>query len=375
MSSFIHTLYIDKGQKYYESTSANASYYPNAYLHNAFTSDSSSLLQVRNVFGLALQEGFHSWAKFGLTAFIEHDFRRYMTMSGDTSALGLTRPSLIYHNKNLIWVGGELIRKTGTLLNFNASGKICMVGEDLGDFELKGHLQTSFKIGNQPVTLKAEGLINNAHPDYFYQKFASNHFKWDNNFSNELHTALRGSLIIPQIGIETQLGIDNLTNLIYFNTFALPTQFTGNLQIITLKVSDHLRTGILNFNNQLVGQFTSNKNVMPLPNWSLYSNLYLKFLLSKVLTSYIGVDCKYHTAYFAPAYMPATSQFYNQNVLEVGNYPFVNAYGNFHLKRMRFFVMYSHLSRYFAQPNYFSAPHYPINPAILKVGLSWNFYD
>ena len=25
--------------------------------------------------------------------------------------------------------------------------------------------------------------------------------------------------------------------------------------------------------------------------------------------------------------------------------------------------------------NYFLAPHYPINPSILKFGLSWNFFD
>ena len=28
-----------------------------------------------------------------------------------------------------------------------------------------------------------------------------------------------------------------------------------------------------------------------------------------------------------------------------------------------------------SKPNYFLAPHYPINPRVLKFGLSWNFYD
>lgn len=98
-------------------------------------------------------------------------------------------------------------------------------------------------------------------------------------------------------------------------------------------------------------------------------------MLSQVLLTQVGVDCRYHTAYYAPAYMPATGQFHNQDAVMVGNYPFMNAYANFHLKRMRFFVMYAHVSRLFAEPRYFSAPHYPMNPAMLKVGLSWNFYD
>ena len=27
------------------------------------------------------------------------------------------------------------------------------------------------------------------------------------------------------------------------------------------------------------------------------------------------------------------------------------------------------------EKSYFLAPHYPLNPRILKVGLSWNFFD
>jgi hypothetical protein len=73
--------------------------------------------------------------------------------------------------------------------------------------------------------------------------------------------------------------------------------------------------------------------------------------------------------------MPATGQFYVQQAIRIGNYPFMNFYANFRLKQARFFIQYAHLSRLFATPVYFSAPHYPMNPAVLKVGISWNFYD
>jgi len=377
VSSFIHTLYIDEGQKNYSSESTNSSFYSNAFLDSTISNDTSALLQVRNVFGLALVEGFHDWAQFGLTAFIEHDFRRYTRILADTSAsVGLSVPyAMARHHLNLIWVGGELSRKTGDLLNFTVDGKICLAGEYIGDFMLNGNLESSFKLWNHKVALKAEGSITNNHPDYFLENYLSNHFRWTNDFSNEFQTSLRGRLIIPDLDIEAQACIDNLTNRIYFNTLAMPAQYLGNIQVMTLKIKDRLHAGIFNFDNSLVWQFSSNKDVLPLPDLSLYSDLYLKFKLSKVLSTHIGVDCRYNTSYFAPSYMPALGQFYNQNTVEVGNYPFMNAYGNFHLKRMRFFVMYSHVSRFFAQPNYFSAPHYPINPAIIKAGISWNFYD
>ena len=245
----------------------------------------------------------------------------------------------------------------------------------MGDFELSGDLKTTFRLWDHPVSLSADGSIKNQHPDYFLDNYVSNHFIWGNHFRNEYKTLVRGNLTIPALGFEAHVGVENLSNLIYFNTAALPDQYSGNVQVLSLNLKQHLGAGILNWDNDVVYQLSSNQNVLPLPDLSVLSDLYLKFTLSKVLHSHLGIDCRYNTAYYAQAYMPATGLFYNQKELKIGNYPFMNAYANFHLKRMRFFIMYSHLSRFFVQPNYFSAPHYPLNPAIVKVGLSWNFYD
>jgi hypothetical protein len=61
--------------------------------------------------------------------------------------------------------------------------------------------------------------------------------------------------------------------------------------------------------------------------------------------------------------------------IEIGNYPIVNAYANFHLKHTRFYIMMSHINEGTGNSNYFLAPHYPINPMALRWGLSWNFFD
>ena len=372
---------MDLGQRSETSTSANLGFYNNSYLDNKYTADTSSLLEVRNTLGLALVEGFHKWAKFGLTAFVEHDFRKYTRLAPDATILGnasYSVPSvnpLVYHYESLVWAGGELSRRSGELLNFSALAKICILGDKMGDFELSGDLKTTFRLWDHPVSLSADGSIKNQHPDYFLDNYVSNHFIWGNHFRNEYKTLVRGNLTIPALGFEAHAGVENLSNLIYFNTAALPDQYSGNVQVLSLNLKQHLGAGILNWDNDVVYQLSSNQNVLPLPDLSVLSDLYLKFTLSKVLHSHLGIDCRYNTAYYAQAYMPATGLFYNQKELKIGNYPFMNAYANFHLKRMRFFIMYSHLSRFFVQPNYFSAPHYPLNPAIVKVGLSWNFYD
>jgi hypothetical protein len=89
----------------------------------------------------------------------------------------------------------------------------------------------------------------------------------------------------------------------------------------------------------------------------------------------VGVDMRYHTAYYAPSYMPATGQFHVQSDWMIGNYPVMNVYLNAHLKRTRFFVQYYHVNQLFMKGDYYSMPFYPIYPAILKIGLTWNFYD
>ena len=92
----------------------------------------------------------------------------------------------------------------------------------------------------------------------------------------------------------------------------------------------------------------------------------------------LGADVRFFTKYTAPDYAPALGQFVQQNQadkVEIGGYPFVNVYLNAHLKRTRFYVMMYHVNQGMGDANYFLAPHYPINPRTLQLGLSWNFFD
>ncbi|MCX6307932.1 MAG: hypothetical protein NTY32_03540, partial [Bacteroidia bacterium] len=283
---------------------------------NGYTADTSALLEVRNTLALALVEGFHKWAKFGLTAFIEHDFRKYVRLAPNPSALGNASYSAPYlrnvanHYESMVWAGGGLSKRSGELFTFSALAKICILGEALGDFELNGDLNTTFKLWGHPVSLSANGSIKNEQPDYFLENYVSNHFSWGNHFKHEYKTLVRGNLSIPALGFEAHAGIENLSNFVYFNTSAVPDQYTGNIQVVSLNLKQHLGAGILNWDNDVVYQLSSNQNVLPLPVFSVLSDLYLKFTLSKVLQTHLGVDCRYNTAYYAQAYMPAIGQFY-----------------------------------------------------------------
>ena len=147
--------------------------------------------------------------------------------------------------------------------------------------------------------------------------------------------------------------------------------------MIAADVTANLRAWRIHLDNQLVYQFTSNREVLPLPDFAFYSNLYyLDSFFKKVLTMQLGVSVRYHTAYYGNNYMPATGVFYVQNEHKIGNYPEMNVYLNFFIKRLRLYVQYVNWNAtLFGGRNYFSMPYYPLNPATFQFGLSWTFYD
>lgn len=192
-------------------------------------------------------------------------------------------------------------------------------------------------------------------------------------------TRIEGELSIANWGTRLRAGVENIKNYTYFNQQALPEQKGGSLQVVSACFNQDFKVGIFHLDNEVIWQKSSDQAVLPLPELSLYHNFYMQFKLAKkVLSVQLGADVRYFTKYDAPAYMPATQQFYLQpeeGKVEIGGYPIVNVYANLHLKRTRFYVMMYHVNQGMSKPNYFLAPHYPINPRVLKFGLSWNFYD
>jgi len=108
-----------------------------------------------------------------------------------------------------------------------------------------------------------------------------------------------------------------------------------------------------------------------------YLSYYYEFWVTRnVLRVQLGLDGHYTTKYYAPSYNPALSAYYNQRELEVGGYPYVDAFLMGKWKRMRIFIKYQHLNKgLFGSGAYFSAAGYPQNPGMFKLGISWGFYD
>ena len=377
VTSFIHTLKVERSRHQFRSGSEPEGFFPEDYkLYKNYSNDSTTAFSVKNVFGIALLEGFNKYAKAGLTAYISHKFSRYDLMNTDT----LTDMRRIRYTEQEIFLGGELAKREGKLLHYNVNGEVGLVDKAIGQFRVNANLDLNFRLWKDTVNFYARGYVSNTLPSFYMRHYHSNHYNWDNdNMDKEFRTRVEGELNISHWGTNLRAGVENIKNYTYFNQSALPEQNGGNIQVLSATLKQDFRLGVFHLDNEVTWQKTSNETVLPLPQLSLYHNFYiLAKLAKKVLTVQLGADVRYFTKYNAPAYAPGVQQFHLQptdDLVEIGGYPIVNVYANLHLKRTRIFAMMYHINAGMGSANSFLVPHYPINPRLFKIGVSWNFYD
>ena len=163
------------------------------------------------------------------------------------------------------------------------------------------------------------------------------------------------------------------------NLTATVNQASGNINLMTAQLMQDFRLGPLNWENIFTFQTSSDEKVLPVPAVNIFTNLYLKFKIAGELSVELGADGYFFTKYYAPDYCPQLSQFAVQqndaSRMKLGGYPYVDVYANMHLKHTRFFIMMSHVNAGSGSRDYFLVPHYPANGKILRIGLSWHFFN
>ncbi len=363
------------------NTAEDADFWTNRYLSLDGTNDKSSYWSLRNTVGVSLLEGFNKYAKAGLSVFLTHEYRKFKQ---PVDSIDHTLPdseltplpfetSPTGESQNLLWVGAQLTRHQGRILNYEATGEIGFVGEAAGEIKLNGRVSTNIPLLGDTVSITGYGDFSNLSVPYFLQHYISNHFAWNNDFGKTRRLRFGGRLNIPHTGTSIDVGAENLQNYVYFNSEALPTQATGSVQVFSATLHQNFRYRAWNWENSVVYQTSTDEDVIPIPKLAIHSNMYLKFKIA-TLHVQIGLDCDYYTRYRAVNYQPATMVFYNQSEALCGNYPYMNAYINMKLSRTRFYVMMSHVNQgLFGDNNFFSMPHYPLNPRRLQMGLSVDF--
>lgn len=375
VTSFIHMINVERSRHKFISSDADLPY-TDKYLDiddsdNYAALDTTTYIGIRNTFGIALREGFNKYAKAGLTAYISHKYNSFSLMDS------IEGNGEIKLKENEVYLGAEIAKRKG-ILHYNALGEVGISGEASGQYRISGGVDIGVPLWGDSLTFAAKASLTNKLPQFYYRHYHSKYAWWDNNdMSKERRTQLEAKLNYHRTGTGIRAGMESIENYTYFGPSATPLQAGDKITVLSAVFSQNFQLGILHWDNEITWQKSDNEEILPLPKFSVYSNLYLNAKLAKVLTVQLGVDYRYFTRYKAPAYSPIIQQFHLQgdDAIEIGNFPVANVYANFHLKRTRFFVMLSHVNESIGTPNYFTVPHYPINPMLFRFGVSWNFYD
>lgn len=387
VTSFIHTLKFDNYKRIYQAYQSPTDFYANDYKVGPWGGDSiydkTKYVHLSNTFAISLLEGFNKWAKAGLKAFATSELRHF-----SLPALDGTETSYTEHN---VSIGGQLSKTAGKTLHYDVTAETWLVGEDAGQLKIDATADVNFPLWGDTVTLMARGFFKRTNPTFYYRHYHARHFWWDNdNLDKILHSRIEGLFHYSKTKTTLRVAVDEIQNYTYMamgyniaddkrtgNTIDV-RQKGGSLSLITLALGQNFKLGPLNWENMITYQKSTDNDVLPVPDLNIYTNLYLRFKIARVLKCDFGADGRFFTKYYAPDYSPALGQYAVQtgdNRTKVGEYPVVNVYANFHLRQTRFFVMMSHVNAGSGSRDYFFTPHYPLNQRIFRFGVSWNFYN
>lgn len=395
VASIIHTFQMRNLEHTFLDQGNNSGFYTNKYWGGSGDiMDITNVMSVRNTIGLAMNEGFRKWVKMGLTFFATHEYRKY--------AQPVHMPDTVFQGNDTeheVLIGAEIRKAEGKTLHYNANGEFCLVGPNVGDFNIQAEGDLNFRLGKRDTaTFVVRANIQNQKPTYLLRNYRNAYVHWDNNnLSRQFRTGLQGEIRYSRTRTRLRFGWENLTNYTYLameNTLkpgasigsVLPGDYTHNVcvrqsdasvQVFTASISQDLIWKILGWENEVTFQHSTNQDVLPLPAVNIYSNLYLHFRIAKVLRVQLGGDIRFFTSYYAPDYFGAVGQFAVQDAnnprMKIGKYPIVNVYANLHLKHCRIYVNVAHVNA--GAGNMFLVPHMPMNPLTINFGVSWNFFN
>ena len=396
VTSFVHTLNIRRMlHDNYCHDEIPSTYFSHApYYRSSYSNfiDETKALNIKNTLGLQLREGFNKWAKAGITLFATHEFQSIWLPSLQTTD---TEDFFDRYREHLLSVGGEISKQMGRTLHYKAGAEFWLIGDKAGDLEISGNADLNFRLGKDTVRLEAHASFKNITPAFYFENFHSQGHWWDNSLNQETRTRIEGRLCIDRTKTSLRFGVENISNYTHFASRLTPNydtsgtaitsyghdvevrQQSGSIQVLSATLRQDLALGIFHWDNEVTWQHSSNKDALPLPVVTLYTNPYIVFRIAKVLRVELGADMRYFTSFHAPDYAPFLNQFAIQDAsqerVKIGNYPILNGYVNLAIKRVRGYVNVTHFNA--GTGRAFWAPHYPIDPLSIHFGISWNFYN
>ncbi|MDD3876185.1 MAG: hypothetical protein PHT69_06160 [Bacteroidales bacterium] len=367
-----HTIYAKRESLIYIDNNPNPWYYPLTQFDNTYTGDSTRYNILKNELDISHIFAFRNDSVPMLTLRIglAHqyiDFRQFISLNTD-SVIPILKEKYFFNQYipkvNLVFNPSKKLKTT--LQAYTVSGDYN--NKDLG---FSGNLNYSI---NSQHNLGLDVSFSHVQPAFMNNRFISNHFIWDYDFNKT--DILHFGLDYFFKGYTAKAEFIRASDIIYYDAYARPKQYAGDIDIIQVVLNKNFRIYKFNFSNNLFFQKNSNSKVLPMPLFAAHHSLYWNtHVFKKALFAQIGIDLCYNTSYYGYSYLPATRSFYIQNHTLTGNYPVIDVFLNMEIKNARIFIKAYHLNERLTGTEMYTTTDYPLQGLAFKLGLSWMFRD
>lgn len=294
-------------------------------------------------------------------------------------------PTFLKANTNTVWnsafvyagVEGQL----RDYIHWDATGDYVFLGSQMNDLSVKANARLDLypfrRARKSPVSLNVHFETSLEEPEYYYQHYYSNHYKWDNDFGKISTTKIQGSLNIPRWRIGARVGYALLSGNVYYDSTGVVRQNNSPMSVLSASLDKNFALGPVHLDNRLLFQISSDDEVLPLPTLAVNSRLYLQLNIKKnIMQMQLGAEGWYNTKFYSPAWNPAVGAFYNQKEEKYNNGPVIDAFINVQWKRACIFVKLENIGNGWPmdKADYFSAHHYIRTQTAFKIGVYWPFY-
>lgn len=375
--TFMHTAYYNNDERRFRDGMPNNNFYGNVLVDSSYSLNKYTTHEVSNEIKAIFYMRKKYASKSPLSGGIKHQFIHLKNnvgyLQGDTLRTDSTFNRHAFHNLSAF---GQLHFDFAEQFALAARADYYFAGYNLNDLHIAAsaiyHSKDSAKVHHSFVAFFNFRLVE---PTYIQHQFYSNHRQWNNSFGKQRIVHVGATYKAPEWNLDATFNAYLLNNYIYFDQNITPQQNTGVNSVFTLEIHKRFRAWRFYFDNYFTGQYSSS-DIIRLPYFvGRFSFYYQGYLFKKALLLNAGFDITYNTPYKANAYAPVTSQFYLQDQITTGNYPFLDIFISAQVKTVRIFVKLRNTNQRWPNVPYFGTPHNPLQDRSVQVGLSWNFYN
>jgi hypothetical protein len=361
--------------------------FPDYYFSANRSRDSLNVNRIQNDFSYSfyLRGKSKQFVKneFKLDVGLTHDLYSYTQYVSDTvtNEVGYRH---IDHDKKQdvtfqnITLKGKMSYRFSDRVNLEASINQIALGRNFGDFLYDAKLLLAGN--NKAGRIILNGYLQSSSPPLVATSWISNHYQFQNSFSNTKTTSVSFNYINNALDLDLKVQYYLITDYLYYEAQpggidAHPVQLSTPVNLLKVSIGKNLSVGNLHFDNFAVYEKTDYQNTLRVPEVYTYSSIYYTSFLFKVLRTATGVNVRYNTAYTAPSYAVGLGQFYNGPDVTFSSYPVASVFIKASLKNTNLFVMYDYANQGIFSKGYYTVNRYPQQEAQLKFGVSWNFFQ